>query len=654
MTTIEQFSSEELDPGIRPQDDLFGHVNGRWIRTAQIPDDRSSYGSFMILRDQAEIDVREIIEAAAASGAPVGSDERKIGDLYASFMDETAVEASGARPLQPILARIDSATDTDAFVSLLGAFAREGIGGFVGVRAAVDRGNPERYLLHLFQSGIVLPDESYYRADAHDEIRRLYVGHMARMLQLTGVAGGPEAADVAASVMDLEMRLASSHWDRVATRDAVKTYNLHTAEELLGRLPIARRWFEGMNADPAAWSEVVVSQPDFLEAATVAFDDVEVARWQQWLAWRTVTSYAPYLSREIVDENFAFFGTVLTGAPSLRARWKRGVSLVEGALGEAVGRIYVEHHYPPKAEAQMAALIDNLIEAYRVRIADLGWMAEPTRQRALAKLDAFTPKIGKPVRWRDYSALAIEPDDLIGNVQRARAFDTQYDLGRIGRPVDRDEWFMTPQTVNAYYQPTMNEIVFPAAVLQPPFFDPDTDPAYNYGAIGCVIGHEIGHGFDDQGSRYDGDGRLRDWWLPEDRERFDVKTTALIDQYSGLSPRELSDEHKVNGALTVGENIGDLGGLAVAHHAYRLSLGGAEAPVVDGLTGDQRFFVGWARCWRVIDREAEAVRRLTIDPHSPAEFRANAVRNIHAFHDAFGTSPADALWLEPDERVDIW
>jgi predicted metalloendopeptidase len=398
----------------------------------------------------------------------------------------------------------------------------------------------------------------------------------------------------------------------------------------------------------------VVAQPDVVSAVATLLDEVDVATWKHWLAARIVTQFAPFLTSDLVNEHFAFHTTVLTGAPALTERWKRGVRLVESAMGEAVGELYVKRHYPDRAATQMDDLVANLLEAYRVRIAALDWMADATRERALGKLAAFRPKIGKPDTWRDYGGLEVDRRDLFGNVRRARAFAFEYEMNRLGRPVDRDEWRMTPQTVNAYYNPTLNEIVFPAGILQPPFFDAHIDAAYNYGAIGAVIGHEIGHGFDDQGSRFDGDGTLRNWWSDEDRDRFDVKTKALVEQYSSFSPRAMSDDHTVNGSLTVGENIGDLGGVTVAHHAYRLSVGDQEPPVVDGLTGDQRVFVGWARAWRVVSREAEVTRRLAIDPHSPPEFRANVVRNIDGFHEAFDTQPGDGLWLDPEDRVRIW
>ncbi|HUR49181.1 MAG TPA: M13-type metalloendopeptidase [Acidimicrobiales bacterium] len=650
MTTLERPMTHDFDPTIRPQDDLFGHVNGAWVAAVEIPEDRAVYGSFDILRDEAEENVRAIIEEAAASGGPAGSDMQKVGDLYSSFMDAEAIEARGAAPLQPLFDRIEGVEDRESFVRLLGELMPFGVAGPVGMRVGVDRGNPERYLLHLYQSGLGLPDESYYRLDEHAELRAKYRDFMVGVLQLAGIGGGAEAD----AVIGLETLIADSHWDRTSLRDAVKTYNPMDRDRLQELLPTAASTFTAGGVDENAWAEVVIGQPDAVQAAGRLLGEADLDAWKHWARWRVLVRFAPYLSSAFVEANFDFYGRTLTGAPQLRERWKRGVAFVESVMGEAVGRLYVERHYPAKAEAEMNRLVENLLEAYRQRITELDWMADDTRKRALAKLDAFTPKVGKPTKWRDYSALEVLPGDLIGNLQRAAEFDFRYNLSRLDGPVDREEWHMTPQTVNAYYNPTMNEIVFPAAILHPPFFDADIDPAYNYGGIGAVIGHEIGHGFDDQGSRYDGDGTLRDWWMPEDRERFDVKVKALIDQYDQFSPRDLDDRHRVNGGLTVGENIGDLGGVAIAHHAYRLSLSEGEAPVIDGLSGDQRFFIGWALVWRAMAREAEAVRRLTLDPHSPAEFRANVVRNVDAFHEAFETKPGDGLWLEPENRVAIW
>ena len=639
----------QFDPATRVQDDLFRYVNGPWLDTAQIKPDRATAGSFVHLVDEAEAKVREIIETAAES--PADDEHRKIGDLYASFMDEDRVEALGAQPLAAELAQVDAITDIAGFVTTLGVLDRQGIGSVFGMYIGPDRGNPDRYITHLGQGGIGLPDESYYRDDESAEIRAAYVAHLTTLL---GLAGLDDAAARAARVMDLETRLAAFHWDRVACRDAQKTYNLLAADALQALAPSFdwTSWAAGAHVPAPVLAEVIVSQPSYVEGLETLLVDAELDAWKDWLRWQVVHSASPYLSSDFVDANFEFYGRTLSGTDELRPRWKRGVSFVEGAMGEAVGKIYVRTEFPPTSRERMTELIDNLLEAYRQSIANLPWMSDETKKRAHAKLDSFNPKIGHPENFRDYSALETTPDDLLGNVRRAIAVATDRELAKIGSPIDRDEWYMTPQTVNAYYNPTMNEIVFPAAILQPPFFHADADDAVNYGAIGAVIGHEIGHGFDDQGSHYDGTGALSNWWTDEDRAAFEKLTSALIAQYDELSP-EGADGKTVNGSLTIGENIGDLGGLGIAYQAFRLTDPSSEP--IDGLTPDQRFFISWAQAWQSKVRPAETVRRLTVDPHSPPEFRCNqVVRNIDAFYAAFDVTPDDGLWLEPEARVTIW
>jgi putative endopeptidase len=637
-----------VDPAIRPQDDLFGHVNGQWLAAHEIPDDRPQDGAFRELRDRAEADVRTIVEGAG--GAP-GTDARKIADLYASFLDVERIEALGTAPLQPLLDEIAAATDPAALAGVLGRRQREGLVALFGAFVSTDSKDSSRYLVHLSQSGLGLPDESYYREDTYAEIRTAYVAHLGRLAELVGLP-----VDVAEQVMELETALAAQSWDRVTNRDAEKTYTLMTLAALREHAPEFdwEPWLAGLGAPAGAFDEVVVRQPSFVAAAARMWAQRPVEQWRAWLAIRTASACADYLTAAIVEEDFAFHGRTLSGTPQLRERWKRGVSVVEGALGEAVGQLYVERHFPAAAKERMVELVANLVEAYRQSISELDWMSPATRERALEKLGRFTPKIGYPDAWKDYSDLEIRADDLLGNVLRAGAWDTDFELSKIGKAVDRTEWLMTPQTVNAYYHPRLNEIVFPAAILQPPFFDAEADDAANYGGIGAVIGHEIGHGFDDQGSRYDGAGNLTDWWEPADRTEFQRRADALIAQYDALSPAGLPD-HKVNGALTVGENIGDLGGLTIAIKAYRISLGDAEAPVLDELTGLQRVLVGWAQVWRAVTRDAEALRRLAVDPHSPPDLRCNAVvTNLDAFHEAFDVQEADALFRAPEQRVRIW
>ena len=641
----------ELDPAVRPQDDLYRHVNGQWIARTAIPDDKARYGSFMVLAEEAEKAVREIIEQAQTAAA--GTLEKKVGDLYASFMDAERIEALGAAPLAPLLAEVDAIADADALLATIGRLERRGVAGFVQLFVDNDPGDPERYLVFVEQGGLGLPDEAYYREEKHAATLAAYRAHVERMLALAGL---DDAAARAERVVALETAIAGHHWDTVRCRDAQATYNLTSFDDWAARaagVDLAT-WREGYGIPAETLAEVVLRQPDVTDGIAAELTGRDFDEWRDWLRYAIVRSMAPYLSSAFVDESFAFFGRTLTGAPELRARWKRGVALVERAMGEAVGATYVERHFKPTAKAAMDDLVANLVEAYRQSIETLEWMTPATRERALDKLQKFTPKIGYPDRWRDYSSLEIDADDLLANVQAAGEFEFQRELKKIGSPIDRDEWFMTPQTVNAYYNPGFNEIVFPAAILQLPFFDEDRDAAANFGAIGAVIGHEIGHGFDDQGSRYDGDGRLHDWWTEEDRTAFEARTASLIAQYDALEPTETPGHH-VNGALTIGENIGDLGGLGIAWKAYLLSLDGAEPPVIDGLTAAQRFFLSWAQAWQIAIRPEEALRLLSIDPHSPNEFRCNQiVRNLDAFYEAFEVTPADQLWLEPDARVAIW
>lgn len=640
-----------LDAGARPQDDLFGHVNGRWLTDYDIPADRATDGAFRLLADRAEEQVRDLITTASG---PVGSDAQRIGDLYASFMDTARVDTVGLAPLLAELALVSEAADSAALATVLGGLQRTGVGGGAGAYVDTDSKDSTRYLLHFTQSGLGLPDESYYREPTHAAVLAAYPEHIARMLSL--VFGGDQS-ETAARIVALETKLAAAHWDVVKRRDADLSYNLRRFSDLADDAPGFdwAGWLSAVGTSTDVVAEVVVRQPDFLVSFAALWAAEPLEDWQAWLSWRLISGRAPILTDDLIAENFAFYGRLLSGTEEIRDRWKRGVGLVEGLMGDAVGKLYVDRHFPPAHKARMDELVANLREAYRVSITNLEWMTPETRQRALAKLDKFTPKIGYPARWRDYSALAIDAGDLYGNYLRGQAVEHDRELAKLGSEVDRDEWFMTPQTVNAYYNPGMNEIVFPAAILQPPFFDADADDAANYGGIGAVIGHEIGHGFDDQGAKYDGDGNLVDWWTDADRAEFGLRTKALIEQYEAFSPRALEASHHVNGAFTVGENIGDLGGLSIALLAYELSLGGADAPVIDGLTGVQRVYFGWAQVWRTKSRDAEAIRRLAVDPHSPPEFRCNGViRNIDSFYEAFDVSTSDELYLEPAERVRIW
>lgn len=640
-----------FDTTIRPQDDLYRYVNGPWLQEARIEPDRATAGAFVTLLDESEKKVRELIERCAQS--PVDDEERKIGDLYNSFMNTELIAELGVAPLADELASIEAITDITSFVTTLGALERSGVQSIAGLYIAPDRGNPDRYVAHIAQGGLGLPDESYYSDEEFASIRESYRQHIEKMLEL---AGFDKADERATRVLDLETQIASHHWDRVASRDTQKTYNLLTFKQLSELTPSFdwSMWAAASQIPLPVLDEAVVSQPSFLSGVESLLTDDFVAAWRDWLRWQLIHGAAPYLSDDFVNANFDFYGHTLQGTDELRPRWKRAVGFVEGAMGEAVGKIYVQTEYPPVARERMGVLIENLLEAYRESIQELPWMGDDTKKRALDKLSAFRPKIGHPEEFKDYSALTTDPTRLLANARASQSVAIDRELAKIGSPIDLDEWYMTPQTVNAYYNPTMNEIVFPAAILQHPFFDPRADDAVNYGAIGAVIGHEIGHGFDDQGSQYDGTGAMVNWWTDDDRAAFDDLTSQLIDQYNALSP-EGADGKTVNGALTIGENIGDLGGLGIAYRAFKLAQGDEPDPTIDGFTAEQRFFLSWAQAWQSKVRPAETVRRLTVDPHSPPEFRCNQVlRNLDAFYDAFALTKSDALWLDQDARVTIW
>ena len=646
-----------LDKQTRAQDDLFRHVNGTWLDKTAIPEDKAIYGSFHMLADASEEAVKLILEEAAANPKPGVS--QQIGDLYACFLDEAKANQLGAEPIKADLKQVSDLKTIGEATRLLGEFERTGTSGIFGMYVDNDPNDPSRYQVNLYQGGLGLPDEAYYREDKHKEILEAYQVHVGKMFALAG--WDKEKSEAAAkTVVELETTLASKHWDNVATRDADKTNNPTKFADLQKLTPTFdwNLWFEGAGIDPKVLTESIVMMPSFFEGLASVYSEQNLENLKTWLSWNVISSKAAYLSQEFVDERFAFYGTKLTGAPVNRARWKRAVSLVEGSLGEAVGKIYVEKYYPPEAKAKMDQLVEYLIQAYRESIQELEWMSDETKKKALVKLTKFTPKIGYPTKWKDYSSIVIDRNDLVGNVKRVTSWGLDREMKKIGSPIDREEWFMTPQTVNAYYNPGFNEIVFPAAILQPPFFSLESDDAVNFGAIGAVIGHEIGHGFDDQGSKYDGDGALISWWSDTDRKAFEERTASLISQFNELSPSQLPDENKVNGELTIGENIGDLGGLGIAYRAYLLSLkdnGGTEPAPIDGLTAKQRLFLSWAQAWRTKGRDEMVLQRLATDPHSPPEFRCNQiVRNIDAFYEAFDLSPEDALWLDQSQRVSIW
>ena len=636
------------DQSVRPQDDLYRHFNGSWLKTAVIPADRATDGAFMALRVQSEARVREIIEGAT------GSDEAtKIAHIYKSFMDVDAVNAKGASPIAAELALVDSISTITDFISTFSKLEARGTSGIFGTFIYADMKDASTNILYLAQGGISLPDEAYYREEKYADIRTAYVAHITAMFTLAGVS---DPAGNAAKVMALETSIASHHWDQVKNRDATLTYNKMNRAEVTALMPVFdwELYLTDGEIPAIVLDSVIVQQPSFFEGLGSILANFDAAAWKAWLKWHIISGSAPYLSDDFTKENFAFFGKTLSGTPELRERWKRAVSMIEGSLGEAVGKVYVQKYFPAEAKARMENLVANLIEAYRVSINELAWMSPDTKVKALEKLGKFRPKIGYPDKWRDYSALKTTPDDLYGNVGRVVKFQRDHELSKIGKPVDRDEWFMAPQTVNAYYNPVMNEIVFPAAILQAPFFGLDHDDAVNYGGIGAVIGHEIGHGFDDQGSKYDGDGALNNWWTDADRAAFEERTKALIAQYDALIPEEAPDVN-VNGALTIGENIGDLGGLTIAFKAYQISLQGKPSPVIEGMSGEKRLMLSWAQIWRAKVRPEEMRRRIATDPHSPAEFRCNQIlKNFTPFYQEFGVTEKDALWLEEQARVQIW
>jgi putative endopeptidase len=638
------FDVAGMDRSVSPGQSFFNFANGTWARNTEIPADRANYGMFTALDDLSKGRTRAILEEAAARP---GS---RIGDFYASFMDEAAINAAGIAPMRPMLARIQAITDRAGFAAEAGRLFRQGVTApFTGYIASDDR-IPTETIQRLIQSGLGLPDRDYYLSD-DATLAQKRTAYQAYLAQLLTLAGEPDAAGRAAAVVAMERRIAEVHWTRVESRDDERTYNKWARADFARNAP-------GFDWDAyfretglSGQANLLVSQPSAFTGTARIISETPVPVLKDYLTLRLLDASAPLLSQPFVDANFAFRGTTLSGTPQNEPRWKRAVTMVTGALSDDVSRIYVQRHFPPEAKRAADELVRNVIAAMDRRLSQLSWMAPETRARARAKLAAFTPKIGYPDRWRDYSSVQISRTNLVQNVMNANAFEYQRNLNKLGRPVDRSEWLMTPMDVNAYANPTWNEIVFPAAILQPPFFDPHADPAINYGGIGAVIGHEISHHFDDQGSRYDQTGALREWWTPQDRERFNALTAQLVAQYDAYEPLP---GRRIQGRLTLGENIADLAGLTVAYDAWRHSLGGRPARTLDGFTGEQRFYLGWAQVWRRKYREANLIQRLLTDPHSPSEQRAAVVRNLDPWYAAFNPRPGDALFLAPERRVRIW
>ena len=643
---------EAFDRNVRPQDDLFHHVNGAWLARTEIPADKASYGAFDILFDKAQADLRTIVEDAGKPAAKTpGSDAQKIGDFYESFMNEARVEELGLTPMTAELDAIDALkTKTDVARHFARFFKRNLINPLIGYVDG-DAQQPTQDILYVYQGGLGLPDRDYYlkNDDKLKEYREKYVAFLTTILRFAGDAA-PEKS--AREIFVLETRLARAHWTNVENRDAVKTYNKVTVADLARRFPGFdwNAWTRelGVSGIPA----VVVSQPSYVKALAASVNELPVDAWKPYLKASLLNGFAPYLHKAVVDAEFGFYNTTLRGVKEQQPRWKRAVNTLNGNMGEMLGKLYVEKHFKPEAKARMEALVANLREAYRLGIDKLEWMGPDTKKEAQTKLAKFHPKIGYPNRWRDYSKLEIRKDDLAGNVMRAFLHENTYQLGKAGKPIDPEQWGMTPQTVNAYYNPVRNEIVFPAAILQPPFFNLEADDAVNYGGIGAVIGHEMGHGFDDQGRRFDATGALRDWWTKTDETEYQKRAKVLIEQFNEFEPLP---GLRVNGALTLGENIADLTGLVIAYEAYKLSLKGAPAPVVDGIPADQRFYMGWAQSWKAKEREESLRQQVLTNVHSPEMYRANGpVRNIPEFYAAFGVKEGDRLFLPAERRVKIW
>jgi len=637
-----------IDFSIRPQDDLFRHVNGKWLDAFEIPADKSNYGAFTKLADKSRDDVRQIIEQASQSDAIQGTDNQKVGDLYKSYMDEAVLNALGIKPIQSELDKIDAVSDISDLSEYI-AYAQMMTGAPFYTQVGIDSKAPSTYITKMGQSGLGLPNREFYFDEDDKKIRKQYLEHISNMFQLVGIA---DSRSKAASVMSLETQLATKQWPKEKLRDPIARYNKYSLEQLRSAMP---------NIDWPRWTKiamlekmenVIVAQPDYLIEVNRLLEEIPIENWKIYFKWKLVSASAPFLSNDIAQEKFRFYRGVLSGVEQQEPRWKRGVNIINRTLGEVVGKIYVSKHFKPQAKQEMIALVEQLRAAYAQAIDELDWMGKETKQQAKDKLSKFSPKIGYPDKWKDYSSLEIDANDLFGNMQRASMFEETHNRKKLGKPIDRNEWFMTPQTVNAYYNPVLNEIVFPAAILQPPFFNLNADDAVNYGAIGAVIGHEMGHGFDDSGSKYDGDGKLRNWWTDSDRAEFKKRTEKLVLQYDSYVV--LDDVH-LNGEFTQGENIGDLSGLTIAYKAYQLSKNGKQAPVIDGLTADQRVFFGWAQVWARKYRDEELRRRIDTGTHSPSEFRANGVvKNMPEFYHAFNVKEGDGMYIAEQNRVKIW
>ena len=650
--TTSGIAVEYIDPSVRPQDDMFNHVNGKWLATTEIPADKSSWGTDDKLNDDVQQQLRAIVEGAAAHQAS-DPEVQRIGDFYSSYMDEARLEALGLTPLKADLARVAALTSRQQIPELIAYFNRNGYTAPYRLVVRLDAKDSSRYAATLLQSGLSLPDPDYYlkpsdrnMADTLDRFQK----HVARMLSL---AGNSNAEADSKTIVALETKLAKIQWSKVQLRDSLKTYN---------RVPLGQLSTLAPHYDWNGWmrhagivgkvDSIIVGQPSFITGFDRLLNNVPLSAWKAYFEWQVLHANAAYLGKDFALEDFAFYGTVLSGIKSQPPRWQRALNATDDALSESLGKLYVAQYFPPERKARMEALVKNVLEAFKQSIGTLDWMSPATKEQARIKLSKFAVKLGYPNKWRDYSRLVVIKDDLVGNVARANAFEYDRQIAKLGKPVDRDEWILHPQMVNAVYFASLNEIEFPAAILQAPIFTPDADDAVNYGAIGATIGHEISHGFDDQGARYDGDGNLRDWWTEADHKNFADKTRALIQQYNAFSPIK---GYHVNGELTLGENIADNSGAAIAYKAYQISLGGKPSPVIDGLTGEQRFYLGFGQQWRAKTRDAQQIVYLKSDPHSPEQFRVNGtLSNQPGFYEAFGVKPGDKMYVAPELRVNMW
>ncbi len=652
VTLVSGIDMSGFDTSVRPQDDFFDYVNGKWVAETELPADRARWGTFDALREKSQEDVRTLIEeVSAAENVEPGSATQKIRDYYNSYMDTATATELGVEAIRPELNEVAAIESYDGLFRTFSTLGVYGVNGPIGGGIFSDLKDPDTNVVYLNESGITLPDRDYYLKDDEQFVkgRELFRTYVARLFDLAGIEGG---ADKAEAIYTLEHALAEVHWTKEDNRDPVKGYNPKTPQELAELAPNINWEITFEASQIPARDFYIVGQPSYFEAASEIIAGTDLATWKDYLTFQTINAFAPILGDQFFQAWFEFYRAGLQGIDEPRPQWKRAVNSVNGRMGELLGQLYVDRHYQDESRVRMETMIANLKEAYRQSILALDWMSEETKQQALVKLSKFNPKIGYPENWRDYSSMEITEGDLVGNFKSAANFEYKRNLDKLDRPVDKNEWFMNPQTVNAYYNPAWNEIVFPAAILQPPFFNVEADDAVNYGGIGAVIGHEIGHGFDDQGRKFDGDGNLRDWWTEEDNTLFEERKNKLAAQYNGY---EVIDGLTINGEFTSGENIGDLGGLGIAYKAYRLSLGDEEAPVIDGFTGDQRFFLGWAQVWRGKARDQETKRLLTVDPHSPAKFRANgAPVNVDEFYTAFDVKEGDGMYLPPEERVKIW